>query len=400
MSLIETRCREPGDGACPEDAVDSTVEAAVAALRVGRMVIVVDTEDPEDDGDLVLAAAHATPERVAFMVRNTSGILCVPMPAGDLDRLRLPPMVAINEDPRGTGYAVSVNARTGIASGISAADRATTISLLANSATQPGDLIRPGHVFPLRAVEGGVLRRAGHAEAAVDMTRLAGLPPVAVIGEVMDDDGAVARGERLRDFATKRGLTIVTMSDLITYRRRTERLVEFKASTRLPTQHGVFTAHGFRSVLDGREHIALVMGDVAGRGLAPALVRVQSECLTGNVFESARCDCGPRLQRALQMVAEEGRGVVLYLRGRESHGIGLMQELHARHPQDAGADTVDARDYGVGAQILGDLGVRRMRLLTNNPVKRIGLEAYGLEVAETVRLAIRDTPPDFASASG
>lgn len=380
--------------------IDSTVEAAVAALRVGHMVIVVDTEDPEDDGDLVLAAAHATPERVAFMVRNTSGILCVPMPAGELDRLRLPPMVAINEDPKGAGYAVSVNARAGIASGISAADRATTISLLANPGTQPGDLSRPGHVFPLRAVEGGVLRRAGHAEAAVDMARLAGLPPVAVIGEVMDDDGAVARGERLRDFASKRGLIIVTMSELITYRRRTERLVEFKASSRLPTQHGVFQAHGFRSVLDGREHIALVMGDVAAQGLAPTLVRVQSECLTGNVFESARCDCGPRLQRALQMVAEEGRGVVLYLRGRESHGIGLMQELHARHPQDAGADTVDARDYGVGAQILGDLGVRRMRLLTNNPVKRIGLEAYGLEVAETVRLAIHDTPHDFASASG
>jgi 3,4-dihydroxy 2-butanone 4-phosphate synthase / GTP cyclohydrolase II len=391
MSVIGFRRRAVGGGNRPAAPVDSTVDAAVAALRAGRMVIVVDTEDPHDDGDLVLAATHATPERVAFMVRHTSGILCVPMPAGDLDRLRLPPMVAINENPRGAGYSVSVNARTGIASGISAADRARTISLLADPDTQPSDLSRPGHVFPLRAVDGGVLRRAGHTEAAVDLARLAGLPPVAVIGEVVDDDGAVARGERLRGFATDHGLTIVTMSELIGYRRRTERLVEFKASSRLPTHHGEFQAYGFRSVPDGREHIALVMGDVAGPDLSPTLVRVQTECLTGNIFDSGRCDCGPNLQRALEMVADEGRGVVLYLRGRERRGIGLLQELHAGHPQDAGVDTVDARDYGVGAQILGELGVRRMRLLTNNPVKRIGLEAYGLEVAETVPLPITPT---------
>jgi 3,4-dihydroxy 2-butanone 4-phosphate synthase / GTP cyclohydrolase II len=391
MSVIGFRRRAVGGGNRPAAPVGSTVDAAVAALRAGRMVIVVDTEDPHDDGDLVLAATHATPERVAFMVRHTSGILCVPMPAGDLDRLRLPPMVAINENPRGAGYSVSVNARTGIASGISAADRARTISLLADPDTQPSDLSRPGHVFPLRAVDGGVLRRAGHTEAAVDLARLAGLPPVAVIGEVVDDDGAVARGERLRGFATDHGLTIVTMSELIGYRRRTERLVEFKASSRLPTHHGEFQAHGFRSVPDGREHIALVMGDVAGPDLSPTLVRVQTECLTGNIFDSGRCDCGPNLQRALEMVADEGRGVVLYLRGRERRGIGLLQELHAGHPQDAGVDTVDARDYGVGAQILGELGVRRMRLLTNNPVKRIGLEAYGLEVAETVPLPITPT---------
>ena len=391
MSVIGFRRRAVGGGNRPADPVDSTVDAAVTALRAGRMVIVVDTEDPHDDGDLVLAATHATPERVAFMVRHTSGILCVPMPAGDLDRLRLPPMVAINENPRGAGYSVSVNARTGIASGISAADRARTISLLADPDTQPSDLSRPGHVFPLRAVDGGVLRRAGHTEAAVDLARLAGLPPVAVIGEVVDDDGAVARGERLRRFATDHGLTIVTMSELIGYRRRTERLVEFKASSRLPTHHGEFQAHGFRSLPDGREHIALVMGDVAGPDLPPTLVRVQSECLTGNVFDSGRCDCGPNLKRALEIVAGEGRGVVLYLRGRERRGIGLLQELHAGHPQDAGVDTVDARDYGVGAQILGELGVRRMRLLTNNPVKRIGLEAYGLEVAETVPLPIIPT---------
>jgi 3,4-dihydroxy 2-butanone 4-phosphate synthase/GTP cyclohydrolase II len=351
------------------------VGAAVAALRAGRMVIVVDAENPHDDGDLMLAATHATPEGVAFMVRHTSGILCVPMPAGDLDRLHLPPMVAVSEDPRGTGYAVSVNARTGITTGISAADRARTISLLADPDTQPTDLSRPGHVFPLRAVDGGVLRRAGHTEAAVDLTRMAGLPPVAVMGEVVDDDGTVARGARLRAFAAKHALTIVTMAELISYRHRTERLVECKARSRLPTEHGEFEAYGFRSVLDGREHIALVMGDLAGHGLSPTLVRVHLECLTGNVFESAGCDCHSELERALQTIAAEGRGVVVYLRGHEGR--------HAHHLEDAGTD---ARDYGLGAQILADLGVRRMRLLTNHPVKRIGLEAFGLEVAETVGL--------------
>jgi 3,4-dihydroxy 2-butanone 4-phosphate synthase/GTP cyclohydrolase II len=370
MSVLGFRRRAPS----APDLAGSTVETAVAALRAGQMVIVVDAENPDDDGDLMLAAAHATPERVAFMVRHTSGILCVPMPAGDLDRLRLPPMVAVNEDPRGAGYAVSVNARTGIASGISAADRARTIALLGDPDTQPGDLSRPGHVFPLRAVDGGVLRRAGHTEAAVDLVRLAGLPPVAVIGEVLGDDGEVARGKRLQDFAEAHELIIVTMSDLIAYRRLTERLVEFRASSRLPTRHGEFQAKGFHSLLDDREHIALVMGDAPRQGDAPTLVRVHSECLMGNVFESAGCDCGPQLDGALQMIATEGCGVVVYLRGQEGrHAYGLQDEA-------------DARNYGVGAQILADLGVRRMRLITNNPVKRIGLEAYGLEVTETVQL--------------
>lgn len=370
------------------DRTGDPVGAAVAALRAGRMVIVVDAENPYDDGDLMLAATHATPERVAFMVRHTSGILCVPMPAADLDRLHLPPMVAVSEDPRGTGYAVSVNARAGITTGISAADRALTISLLADPDTQPSDLSRPGHVFPLRAVDGGVLRRAGHTEAAVDLVRMAGLPPVAVMGEVVDDGGAVARGARLRAFAAKHRLTIVTMSELISYRHRTERLVECKARSRLPTEHGEFQAHGFRSALDGREHIALVMGDLAGHGLSPTLVRVHSECLTGNVFESAACDCHSELDRALQMIAAEGRGVVVYLRGHEGR--------HSHHLQDAAAD---ARDYGLGAQILADLGVRRMRLLTNHPVKRIGLEAFGLEVAETVGLPFTPAPHSLASTS-
>jgi 3,4-dihydroxy 2-butanone 4-phosphate synthase / GTP cyclohydrolase II len=299
------------------------------------------------------------------------------MPASDLDRLQLPPMVAVNEDPRGTGYAVSVNARTGIASGISATDRARTISMLADPDTRPTDLSRPGHVFPLRAVDGGVLRRAGHTEAAVDLARMAGLPPVAVMGEVVDDTGAVARGARLRSFAARHGLVIVTMSELISHRHRTERLVEFKARSRLPTEYGEFQAHGFRSVLDGRDHIALAMGDLAGDHLSPTLVRVHLECVTGNVFESVGCDCGAELDCALQMIAAEGRGVVVYLRGHEGR--------HAYHLDDAGTD---ARDYGLGAQILADMGVRRMRLLTNHPVKRIGLAAYGLEVAEIVRLPI------------
>jgi 3,4-dihydroxy 2-butanone 4-phosphate synthase/GTP cyclohydrolase II len=370
------------------DRTGDPVGAAVAALRASRMVIVVDAENPYDDGDLMLAAAHATPERVAFMVRHTSGILCVPMPAPDLDRLALPPMVAVNEDPRGTGYAVSVNARMGITSGISAADRARTISLLADPDTQPSDLSRPGHVFPLRAVDGGVLRRAGHTEAAIDLARMAGLPPVAVMGEVVDDHGAVARGARLRAFAAKHALTIVTMSELISHRHRTERLVECKARSRLPTEHGEFQAYGFRSVLDGREHIALVMGDPAGHGVSPTLVRVHSECLTGNVFESAGCDCHLELECALQMIAAEGCGVVVYLRGHEGR--------HAHHLQDTDAD---ARDYGLGAQILADLGVRRMRLLTNHPVKRIGLEAFGLEVADTVRLPFTPTSHSLASTS-
>jgi len=374
MAVLGIRRRAPRAGA----SFASTVGAAVDALRAGRMVIVVDAENPQDDGDLMLAAAHATPERVAFMMRHTGGILCVPMPSGDLDRLHLPPMVAVNEDPRGTGYTVSVNARTGITTGISAADRARTIALLAGPGTHPRDLARPGHVFPLRAVDGGVLRRAGHTEAAVDLARLAGLPPVGVIGEIVDDDGAPARGKQLWDFARNHGLTIVTMSDLIAYRRRTERLVEFKACSRLPTHHGEFQAHGFRSALDDSEHIALVMGDVAEQNLSPTLVRVHSECLMGNVFESGRCDCGPQLESALQMIAAERRGVVVYLRGHECRDGGLFGR------------PADARDYGVGAQILADLGVRRMRLLTNHPVKRIGLEAYGLEVVETVPLESLD----------
>jgi 3,4-dihydroxy 2-butanone 4-phosphate synthase/GTP cyclohydrolase II len=370
-----------------------SVGTAVTALREGRMVIVVDADNPGDDGDLMLAATHATAERVAFMMRHTGGILCVPMQSAELDRLRLPPMVAHNEDPRGVSYAVSVNARTGITTGVSAADRARTIALLADPATTHSDLSRPGQVFPLRAADGGVLRRAGHTEAAVDLAQLAGLPPVAVIGEIVDDAGAVVRGQALWAFAEQHGLTVVTMADLIVYRRRTERLVEFKAASRLPTRHGVFQAHGFRSIMDGREHIALVMGDVAGRKPSPTLVRVHSECVTGNVFDSAGCNCGPWLEQAMQMIAEEGNGVVVYLRGRGSQ--------RGYRPHDPSADVLDAREYGLGAQILADLGVRRMRLLTNNPVKRIGLDAYGLTIAGTMRLRPGAADlPDVSVAEG
>jgi 3,4-dihydroxy 2-butanone 4-phosphate synthase/GTP cyclohydrolase II len=372
--------------------VGDPIDAAVAALRAGRMVIVVDAENPHDDGDLMMAAAHATPERVAFMMRHTSGILCVPMPADDLDRLQLPPMVAVNEDPRGTGYAVSVNARTGISTGISAADRAHTISLLVDADTQPSDLSRPGHVFPLRAVDGGVLRRAGHTEAAVDLVRTAGLPPVAVMGEIVGDDGAVARGARLHAFASRHRLTVVTMSDLIAFRRRTERLVEFKARGRLPTTHGEFQAYGFTSVLDGREHIALVMGDVTGKSKVPTLVRVHSECLIGNVFGSQGCDCSAELESAMEAIAAEGRGVLVYLRGHDGR--------HACRRDQSGTDAVDARDYGLGAQILADVGVRQMRLLTNHPVKRIGLEAYGLEVVGAVCLPGSFSAHPVASTPG
>lgn len=343
------------------------------------MVLVVDAAGLDDDGSLVLAAGHATTERIAFMVRHTGGILCVPMPAADVDRLRLHPMVIARDGAEDAGHLVSVNARNGIGGGISAADRARTIALLADAGTQPADLSTPGHVFPLRAAEGGVLRRAGHAEAAVDLTRLAGLRPVAVVGGVIDEDGAVVRGERLRAFAIRHDLVTVSLSDLIAYRRRTEQLVTLGATSRLPTNAGEFVAHGFRSVLDGRDHMALVMGDPSGSDGQPTLVRVHSECLLGNVLQSLGCDCEAKLRMSMLMIAENGCGAVIYLRGHEGrHGLRFAPD----------PDSDDARDYGIGAQILVQLGVRRMRLLTNNPVKRVGLQAHGLEVTESVPLAV------------
>jgi 3,4-dihydroxy 2-butanone 4-phosphate synthase/GTP cyclohydrolase II len=379
------------------------VEDAIAAVAAGRAVVVVDDEDRENEGDLVFAAARATPELVGFMIRHTSGVVCVPMEGRELDRLKLPPMTYVNEDRKQTAYSVSVDARSGTTTGISAADRAHTIRVLVDSATEPHELTRPGHVFPLRAMDGGVLRRTGHTEAAVDLARLAGLRPAGAICEIVHDDGSMMRAPALRAFADEHGLLMISIADLVAYRRRTERTVERAADTVVPTPYGDFRAVGYRALLDGTEHMALVRGAI-GDG-ADVLVRVHSECVTGDVFGSLRCDCGPQLQAALRAVADEGRGVVLYMRGHEGRGIGLLHKLQAYQLQDSGADTVDAnlelglpadaRDYGTGAQILADLGVRSMRLLTNNPAKRAGLEGYGLEILERVPLQVHATPQNL-----
>ncbi|MFD0973639.1 bifunctional 3,4-dihydroxy-2-butanone-4-phosphate synthase/GTP cyclohydrolase II [Plantactinospora endophytica] len=377
-----------------------TIEAALADIAAGRPVVVVDDEDRENEGDLIFAADRATPELLAFMVRYTSGYICAPLTEEDCDRLELPPMYHTNQDKRGTAYTVTVDAREGVSTGISAADRAHTIRLLADPSTDATDLSRPGHVVPLRAKAGGVLRRPGHTEAAVDLARLAGLRPAGVLCELVNDDGTMMRLPDLAKFAAEHGLTLITIADLIAHQRRTETDVEQVVETRLPLPYGPFRAVGYRARQDGAEHIALVYGDL-GDG-QDVLVRVHSECLTGDVFGSLRCDCGPQLDAALHRVAAEGRGVVLYMRGHEGRGIGLLHKLQAYQLQDLGRDTVDAnldlglpadaRDYGTGAQILYDLGVRSMRLLTNNPAKRAGLEGYGLTVVGREAMPVRATP--------
>lgn len=374
------------------------VERAIADIAAGRPVVVVDDENRENEGDLIIAAEKATPEIVAFMMTECRGLICVPMEEHDLDRLDLPQMVDSNTESMQTAFTVSVDASGahGVTTGISAADRATTIRLLAAGGSAPGDFVRPGHVFPLRAKPGGVLTRDGHTEAGVDLARLAGLRPAAAIVEIANEDGTMARLPELVHFARKHGLAIISIEDLVAYRRTSEPTVRREAATRLPTAFGDFRAYGYRSTADGVEHIALATGEI-GDG-EDVLVRVHSECLTGDVFHSLRCDCGPQLQASLEKVAAEGRGVVVYLRGHEGRGIGLMSKLRAYELQERGRDTLDAnlelglpadaRDYGAAAQMLDDLGVRSLRLMTNNPDKSDALEQHGLRVLARVAMPI------------
>jgi 3,4-dihydroxy 2-butanone 4-phosphate synthase/GTP cyclohydrolase II len=381
----------------------ASIPEAVEDIRAGRVVIVVDDADRENEGDLIMAAEKVTPEAIAFIVRHSSGVICMPVVGDRLDELEIPLMVADNTDQRHTAFTVSVDARRGVTTGISAADRATTIRAIVDRGTAPEDLSRPGHIFPLRYREGGVLKRAGHTEASVDLARLAGLFPAGVLCETVNEDGSMARLPDLVRFGAEHGLKIISIADLIAYRREHETLVSNVAEATIPTPHGEFRSYAYESVVDGRTHVALVLGDI-GDG-QDVLTRVHSECLTGDVFASLRCDCGEQLQRSMEIIGDEGRGVVLYIRGHEGRAIGLTHKLRAYELQDQGRDTVEAntelgfaadpREYGIGAQILVDLGVRTMRLLTNNPAKRAGLEGHGLSISARVPIETEPTPENI-----
>ena len=372
----------------------NTIEEAMTALANGQFVIVADDENRENEGDLILAAEKANPQALAFMIRYTTGIICLAMKGERLDELRLPQMVTENTDRKHTAFTVSVDSRQGTTTGVSATDRTKTILTLLDPKTRPEDLCRPGHIFPLRYKEGGVLKRAGHTEAAVDLALMAHLYPAGVIGELINDDGSMMRLPELMQFAQKYGIPIITVADIVRYRRRCEKLITQLSQARLPTPHGDFVAFVYESVLDGMQHMALVKGEVQGK--SHVLVRVHSECLTGDVFGSKRCDCGSQLAYAMNKIAQEGQGVIIYLRGHEGRGIGLGHKLRAYQLQDQGHDTVDAnlelgfpidsREYGIGAQILVDLGLSTIRLITNNPAKYGGLVGYDLSIVERVPL--------------
>jgi 3,4-dihydroxy 2-butanone 4-phosphate synthase/GTP cyclohydrolase II len=377
----------------------SSIEEAIKDIKEGKFVIIVDDEDRENEGDLAIAAEKVTPEAINFMVKHARGLVCMPVKGERLDELEIPMMVSYNTSKFTTAFTVSIEAKHGVTTGISAKDRAETVKAVINPKTKPSDIARPGHIFPLRAKEGGVLVRAGHTEAIVDLAKMAGLYPAGVICEIMSEDGSMARLPELKEVAEKFGIKIVSIADLITYRRRHEKLVKRVAEAKLPTKYGEFEIIAYKSDMDPDQHVALVMGDINNE--EPVLVRVHSECLTGDVFGSLRCDCGEQLDHALRMIAEEKRGVLLYMR-QEGRGIGIHNKISAYHLQDNGMDTVEAnislgfppdlRDYGIGAQILTDLNLHRIRLLTNNPKKVIGLEGYGLEVVETVPIVVKPNP--------
>lgn len=393
----EPRASRPR-GARPEPGTVS-VEEAIEEFRAGRPIVIVDNKDRENEGDVCVAAEFCTAEMINLMATHARGLICVPMTGERLDALQIPMMTGDNTAPLGTAFTMTVEARDGVTTGISAADRARTVQVLIDPASTPADLTHPGHMFPLRARDGGVLVRTGQTEASVDLARLAGLTPAAVICEVMAADGTMARMPQLRRFARTHHMKIVTVDAIIAYRLRTERLVERAGSSQLPTRHGEFTAIGYRTLIDSKEHVALVMGDLTTP--EPALVRVHDQCVTGDVFGSLRCDCGEQLEQAMRRVAEAGRGAIVYM-DQEGRGIGLHNKIRAYGLQDGGLDTVeanqalglpvDSREYGIGMQILLDLGVRQLRLMTNNPAKRSGLEGFGLEIVERVPIEVASNP--------